>query len=156
LLSAESGTQYHHVFAARQELRSLRVLRLDPEALRQPSSVNASRFLSPNRSNLPTTLARMQAEDKFALNDVSLDLANLVPDLVGLELKEDEYRNEYTIWAKYMDGRSYSSRVLSDGTLRLLALATLKNDPQFRGVLCVEEPDSGVHPEYLSKVAHLL
>ena len=35
----------------------------------------------------------------------------------------------------------FSSRVLSDGTLRMLALATLKNDPEHQGVLCFEEPE---------------
>jgi predicted ATPase len=156
LLSAELGPEYHHILAARQELRSVRFFHLNPEALRQPSSTKAPRFLLPDGGNLPTTLARMQTEDKFALNDVSLDLANLVPDLVEIGLQEDKYRNEYMLWAKYMDERSYSSRVLSDGTLRLLALTALKNDPQFHGVLCLEEPENGVHPSYFTKIARLL
>jgi hypothetical protein len=46
--------------------------------------------------------------------------------------------------------------VLSDGTLRMLALATLKNDPQQRGVLCFEEPENGVHPFRLKNIAYLL
>jgi hypothetical protein len=98
----------------------------------------------------------MQAEDKFTLDDVSRDMANLVPDLTGIELKKDEVRNEYTVWANYQDGRSFSSRVLSDGTLQLLALATLKNDLQLHGVLCFEEPENGVNPAYLKDIAHLL
>jgi hypothetical protein len=46
--------------------------------------------------------------------------------------------------------------VLSDGTLRLLALVTLKNDPQHRGVLCFEEPENGVHPFRLKNLAENL
>src|SRR5205085_3409785 len=79
----------------------------------------------------------------------------LVPDLINIELKKDEVRNEYTIWATYQDGSSLSSRVLSDGTLRLLAIVTLKNDLQFHGVLCFEEPENGVHSSYLIDIAHL-
>ena len=41
--------------------------------------------------------------------------------------------------------RSFSSRVISDGTLRLLALLTVLNDPNRGGVLCFEEPENGVH-----------
>jgi predicted ATPase len=39
----------------------------------------------------------------------------------------------------------FSSRVISDGTLRLLALLTILNDPRRRGTLCFEEPENGVH-----------
>ena len=39
----------------------------------------------------------------------------------------------------------FSSRVISDGTLRLLALLTVLNDPRRRGILCFEEPENGVH-----------
>jgi predicted ATPase len=54
------------------------------------------------------------------------------------------------------DQTIFSSRVLSDGTLRMLALATLKNDPQHKGVLCFEEPENGVHPSRLKNIASLL
>jgi predicted ATPase len=156
VLSSVSTTNYPHIFAAREELRSLRFLHLNPEVLRQPGSIKDPRFLTQDGRNLPTTLVRMQAEDEFAVNDVSLDLANLVPDLTDIELKRDEVRNEYTIWANYMDGRSFSSRVLSDGTLRLPALTILRNDPQFHGILCIEEPENGVNPRYLKKIGRLL
>ena len=35
--------------------------------------------------------------------------------------------------------------MISDGTLRLLALLTVLNDPARRGTLCFEEPENGVH-----------
>ncbi len=155
-LSSAISFNYPHLLAAHQDLRALNFLHLHPDSLRKSSSVFGPGFLLSDGSNLPTTLARMLKEDKFALAGISRDLANLVPDLTTIELKEDESRNEYTIWATYQDGRSFSSRVLSDGTLQLLALVALKNDPQFSGVLCFEEPENGVHPSYLTAIAHLL
>jgi len=155
LLSSRHLASYH-AFAAREKLRAMRFLHLNPAALRQPSSANAPWFLSSDGGNLPTTLARMQTKDNFALTDVSMTLSSLVPDLIDIELKKDQVRNEYTIWVKYVDGRVLSSRVLSDGTLQLLALATLKCDSQFRGVLCFEEPENAIHPSYLTNIAHLL
>ena len=156
ILSRIVDTEYPYVFATGEELRSLRFFHLNPDVLRQPSSTKAPQDLSSDGGNLPTALARMQAEDKFALTDISRDMANLVPDLTGIELKKDEVRSEYTVWANYQDGHSFSSRVLSDGTLQLLALATLKNDQQLQGVLCFEEPENGVNPAYLKDIAHLL
>jgi predicted ATPase len=156
VLSTMLSSNHSHAFAARQEFRSLRFLHLNPEVLRQPSSTKAQRFLSSNGSNLPTTLARIEKEDKFALVDISRDMANLVPGIVSIRVEQDRPSDKYVIHAETADGRSFSSQVLSDGTLRLLALATLRNDSQFHGVLCLEEPENGVHPFRLKNMARML
>ena len=90
------------------------------------------------------------------MNDVSRDLANPVPGILKIEIEKDQPCNRYVIWAKTQDGRSFPARVLSDGTLRLLALVTLRNDLQHRGVLCFEEPENGVHPFRLKNMVQLL
>lgn len=156
VLSGVTNTEFPHAFAAREEMRNWRFLQLNPEVLRFPSSMLASPFISPEGNNLATTLARMQAEDPFSLNDVSSDLANLVPGILKIEVEKDQARNQYIVKATMQDRSSFSSRVLSDGTLRMLVLATLKNDPQYHGVLCFEEPENGVHPFRLKNMAHLL
>jgi hypothetical protein len=156
VMSRVDDTDHPHILAAREELRSLRFLHLNPEALRQSSSAKALSFLSQDGKNMPTTLARMQAEDEFALTDVSRDMANLVPGILKIRVEQDKPSDKYVIYAETSDQRSFSSQVLSDGTLRLLALATLRNDPQFHGVLCLEEPENGVEPLHLNKMARLL
>jgi predicted ATPase len=156
ILSGVTNTEFPHAFAARKEMRSWQFLQLNPETLRQPSSMMAPPYLAADGSNLPSVLARMEAEDPLIVNDISRDLANLVPGILKVKLEKDEPRNRYLIWAETQDGRSFSSQVLSDGTLRLLALVTLKNDPQHRGVLCFEEPENGIHPFRLRNLVHLL
>ena len=73
-----------------------------------------------------------------------------------MEVQTDEARGESTVSVRMQDNRAFSSYVLSDGTLRLLALITLKNDPHYRGMLCLEEPENGVHPLRLKDLAQLL
>ena len=51
------------------------------------------------------------------------------------------------------DGVRFSSRVVSDGTLRILALLTALHDPRRRGLVCFEEPENGIHP---ARVKHLI
>jgi hypothetical protein len=46
--------------------------------------------------------------------------------------------------------------VASDGTLRVLALLTALYDPRYRGVLCFEEPENGVHPAQLRRLVRFL
>ena len=156
VLSSVINTEFPHAFAARQEMRRWRFLHLDPEALREPSSMLAEPYVTAEGRNLPGALARLQSEDSTLLNDISRDLANLVPGILEVTVEKDQPRNRYILWARIEDQRAFSSRVLSDGTLRLLALVTFKNDPQHNGVLCFEEPENGVHPFRLKNMARLL
>ena len=150
------GAEYVSISAVRAEMSSWQFVHLDPEALREISSLKAPRTLSPRGNNLASTLIRMQAEDKFTLGDVSRDMANLVPGIRKIRVERDKIGDRFVIYADTTDQRVFSSQVLSDGTLRLLALATLKNDPQLHGILCLEEPENGVSPLHLERMARLL
>ncbi|MBP7960847.1 MAG: AAA family ATPase [Caldilineaceae bacterium] len=156
LLSGALNTEFPHAFAAREEMRAWRFLQLNPEELRKPSSMVGPQAMAADGRYLAATLARLQANDPTILSDISLDLANLVPGLVRVEVERDEKRDQFVVWAWMEDGRRFSSRVLSDGTLRMLTLVTLKYDPEHRGVLCFEEPENGVHPYRLAKIAETL
>jgi predicted ATPase len=156
VLSSVTDTSFPHTVAVREEMRSWHFLQLNPEVLRQPGPMLETSFVAPDGSHLPNALARLKAEDAFLLTDISRDMANLVSGIVKVDVEEDRSSDRYVIYIKTEDGRSFSSRVLSDGTLRLLTLVTLKNDPLHRGVLCFEEPENGVHPSRLTQVAHLL
>jgi hypothetical protein len=54
------------------------------------------------------------------------------------------------------DRNVHAARALSDGTLRFLALAILKMDPDAKGLLCFEEPENGIHPERIPAMLRLL
>jgi predicted ATPase len=158
ILSGVTSAEFPHLYALREELRSWRFLHLNPEGLRQPSpSLSPDRLLHDGR-NLATVLARIRnetrTEDRPAgvIPDVSATLAQLVPGVRSIEIAEDERKKEYRIDIGMQDGHTYPSRVLSDGTLRLLALVALMNDPRERGLLCFEEPENGVHPFRLGQL----
>ena len=54
------------------------------------------------------------------------------------------------------DGTTHAAKALSDGTLRFLALAVLEADPKATGLLCLEEPENGIHPERIVAMLTLL
>ena len=155
VLSGVSKIDFPHVFAARSALQSLQFLHLDAQALRHPSSLTDPSTLALNGEYLPATLARIKGEDPLAFHLISLNLAGLV-DIMNIDVERDQVHGEYRILARSSDNRTFPATLLSDGTLRLLALATMSNDPQLRGTLCIEEPENGVHPLHLQKIAHLL
>ncbi len=152
VLSSITSAEFPHLYALREEMRSWRFLQLDPNALRRPSSTTAALELEPDGANLATVLARIQAETatetrpKGDLADIAADLTSLIPGVVGVSIEEDEKNREYRIDIDMRDGHPFSSRVVSDGTLRVLALLTLLHDPKHRGLVCFEEPENGVHP----------
>lgn len=156
VLNVVKGAEFAAISAVRAEMMAWKFVHLDPDELRKPNSTKAPRTLSPRGNNLASTLVRMQAEDKFALSNVSRDMVNLVPGVLKIRVDRDKIGDRYVVCAEMNDKRFFSSQVLSDGTLRLLALATLKNDPQLRGILCLEEPENGVSPSHLERMAHLL
>ena len=156
VLSGIQNTEFPHAFAVAEEMRGWRFLQLNPEVLRLPSPMTAPTRLAADGRYLPNVLARMEAADSMLLADVSLDLANRVPGILKIEVEEDRKLEQYVIWARTEDGRRFSSRVLSDGTLRMLALIALNSDPEHEGLLCFEEPENGVHPLRLTSMTHLL
>jgi len=156
VLSGVVNTEFPHAFAAREEMRYWRFLQLNPEVLREPGPMLAKPVIATDGDNLPAALARMTSEDAHLMSDVARDLANLVPGIVSVRIEEDRPRDRFVVKVGMQDGSEFSSRVLSDGTLRLLALVALKNDPSYSGVLCFEEPENGVHPFRIRNMVELL
>lgn len=156
LLNQMKGAEYVHISAVRAEMASWRCLHLDPEALRQPNTTRSPRMLSARGNHLASTLARLQTEDASALNNISRDMAHFVPGMQKIRVDRESASKQYSIKAIMCDQQVFRSQVLSDGTLRLLALSTLKNDPEVHGVLCLEEPENGVSPAHVERMIRLL
>lgn len=152
VLYSITNAEFPLLFALREEMRHWRLLQLDPALLRRPTPVTASDVLEADGSNLAAVLARMKADTRTeaqpagVLSDIAATLNNLVSGVRRLDADLHDASREYRIELTMRDGLPFSSRVLSDGTLRILALLTLLHDPGHRGVLCFEEPENGVHP----------
>jgi predicted ATPase len=66
-----------------------------------------------------------------------------------------EDRHRY-LMADYAGGLEVPQWMVSDGTLRLLALTLLAYLPDFHGVYLVEEPEVGLHPTAIETVMQSL
>ncbi len=152
VLSSITSAEYRHLYALREEMRSWCFLQLNPTVMRRASSTVAPDSLEADGNNLATVLARIRAltatdhRPKGAIADIAADLASLIPSVKALEIKEDIPNREFYLEILQRDGLRFSSRVVSDGTLRVLALLTMLHDPRRRGLICLEEPENGVHP----------
>ncbi len=162
LYGVTNAAEFPHLFALREEMRFWRLLQLDPVLLRKPAPATATDVLSADGSNLAAVLAQLKVETATStqpdgvLSDIAAELNNLIAGVTKLDAQLHPASREYRIALTMRDGLPFSSRVVSDGTLRVLALLTLLHDPRHRGLICFEEPENGVHPARLRQLVQCL
>lgn len=154
--------QFLHLFALREALSSTRHLHLETSRARLPSDLLDKGEMSPDGANLAAVLARIREDTRSddrpegLLADIRRDLNELVPGTRDLEVVRNDAAKQYQVFVSMTDEARFSSRVLSDGTLRLLALLTYLHDPKRSGVLCFEEPENGIHEGRIPALVSLL
>lgn len=151
IVSGANSSSHPTALAARSELRSWRLLQLEPTALRRSDDFGDDPYITPTGEHLPGALMRI---DNHA--EVSLRLSELLPDIVSVNVDADEKRQVKTLLLTMKDKETYTASSLSDGTLRFLALAVLALDPEFGGLLCMEEPENGIHPSRIPQMLELV
>jgi predicted ATPase len=154
--------EFPHLFALRAELAGITFLQLEASAERRPSDALAPEELLPDGSNIAKVLARIEAETRTPerpQGDLTL-IRNRLESLIGgvdaLRVERDTVGRSYRLFVRMKDEGEFSSSVLSDGTLRLLALATYLQDPRRASVLLFEEPENGVHERRIEKLVSML
>jgi predicted ATPase len=146
---------YPHVVALAQELRSWRFFHFEPDALREPSPAMDILELETSGRGLSgfyDTLAN-RSKSRFKLAERALTRG--IPEASGIKVLDTGDRRRLLAIVRN-DGREFTARVLSDGTLRFLALLALAYAPQPPGLVCFEEPENGVHPGKLPFVVDTL
>ena len=158
VLGSINSVDFPHVFAAKEEMHSWRFMQLNPEELRKPTVQDAkmSYEITHNGANLASALYRMKMEDEYVLIEISRQMIKFLPEYVKVDVINDEANKQFVIKLKHKDGKEFSSRVLSEGTLRLLALSIMQFDDQYIGLLCFEEPENGIHPQRIKLMTQLL
>jgi predicted ATPase len=168
LVSLEKAFGNPTILAARREMQSWRLLQLEPAALREVDDLGAPASLGANGSHLPATLFRLAHSDhpssgngsEMTTDQVYGQIAVRLSELIGgvreVWVDSDEKRQSLTVMVSDRTGTLHPARALSDGTLRFLALAVLELDPKAQGLICLEEPENGIHPDRIPAMLRLL
>lgn len=143
------------VLAVRREMQNWRKLALEPSAMRAPDDVSEQRPVASDGAHLPIALSRLLEQDDGAADDVRA-IAMSLTDVSAVRADVDLGRRLVTLEARLGDGDFLPARVLSEGTLRFLALAILRLDPSYSRLLCMEEPENGIHPAKIPEIVDLL
>ena len=158
VLSSINSVDFPHVFAAKLEIQSWNFLQLNPNELRKPTlqEPGIEDKITPSGRNLAAALFRIYKTDNYNLVEISRKLNSFLPHFTEVIVIDDKANRQYIINLKSEDGKEFSSRVLSEGTLRLLTLCILEFDDKHSGLICFEEPENGVHPFRIKAMAELL
>ncbi|MDI9878423.1 AAA family ATPase [Flectobacillus longus] len=157
VLSSFDTIDFPHVLAAKEEMRSWKFLQLNPEDLRQATSKNrGGDSITTSGKNLAAALFRIKQIDEYSLKEISRKLNTFLPNFTEVDVIDDNENKQYLIKLKDVDKKEFSSRVLSEGTLRILALCILEFDDRHTGLLCFEEPENGIHPFRIKAMTNLL
>ena len=147
------------ILAARREMEKWRLLSLEPSAMRRPDRLGRDPVVvSDNGAHLAATVNRLketEGADGSVVARISSRLAELVP-VTSVDVVRDDVREQLTLSVTEAGGQQFAANAISDGTLRFLALAVLAEDPEAKGLICIEEPENGLHPERLTSMANLI
>jgi predicted ATPase len=165
-LSSPTLVSQPTIYLARREMQSWRLLHLEPSALRKPDSFTDSGNLETNGAHLPATIERLlrtpvENEDAEVTRGkvqagISNRLAELIENVGQVYIDRDKGRQRLTLYLRHLDGTTHPAHALSDGTLRFLALAVLAMDRTDEGLICLEEPENGLHPGNIRAMLQLL
>jgi predicted ATPase len=142
----------------RSELSAWQTYYLDPRlAMREPQPPREVSDIGPRGEWLAPFLYRLKESDSHRKNFLAIGraLRSAIPSVEGLDVDLDPRRGTLDIVIQ-QDGTPYSSRVISEGTLRVLALCCIAGNPWPGELVAFEEPENGVHPRRIEVIASLL
>jgi len=126
-----------------------------PDAMRQPADAYDTEALTEDGRNLGAVLGRVWAVPARK-SAFEADVAAVLPDVREIDVVQDEDRAQWDIWIQHKHEPRMAPRVVSGGTLRVLALLAAAHDQAHPGVLMVEEPENGLHPNRVPRLLERL
>lgn len=153
-----TSVDFPHILAAKKEMLSWNFMQLNPEILREPTRQDTGfrDTIGHSGEYLAAALYRIREEDAYNLVLISRKLSSFLPDFKQVDVVDDAANKQFVIKLTNSNGEVFSSRVLSEGTLRILTLCILLYDNRHQGLLCFEEPENGIHPYRIRSMVQLL
>ena len=164
LSTANNAAEHRTLVLARKEMMGWTQFQLEPSALRSPDPFHAPRRVTHNGAHLPGALFGLgkdaERDTRATTADVYQQVANRLAELFEnvrtLTVDEDQKREQYSIVLTDLQGAEHLASSLSDGTLRFLALTILEASEHGPTLLCLEEPENGIHPDRIPAMIQLL
>ncbi|HKH43198.1 MAG TPA: AAA family ATPase [Thermoanaerobaculia bacterium] len=158
-LNIATGPHYPRLYLLREHIRSWRfygAFALAKEKMRQLAFIEQEPVLREDGGNLSSVLHYLLTEQRPAFDELQQHLRSIIPGFRGLSVKARGGPGQVmAFWQEEGVDEDLSLADLSDGTLHLLCWITLCVHPHPPDLICIDEPDQGVHPRTLPLLAGL-
>ncbi len=124
---------------------------LDSQHIKLASPPGQGKQFRTDGANLPWVISELKkSAEQFSRWIAHVQTA--LPDIVDIEVVEREDDKHRYLRILYEGHIRVPSWLVSDGTLRLLALTLPAYLPEFVGAYLIEEPENGIHPRAVETV----
>lgn len=129
--------------------------RIANDKIRRPVPIEQEPLLNEDVGNLSAVLFYLMTEHRHPFEMLQSALRSMIPGYEGLSVKARGRGEVIAFWKEQGIDRELSLADLSDGILRLLCWVVLCVQPNPPSLICIDEPDQGVHPRTLPILAGL-
>ncbi|MHA3789230.1 AAA family ATPase [Flavobacterium hauense] len=127
--------------------------------LRSMCQINDNVYLKENGSNLPAFLYYLQQIEPKSFKKIEKLINSIAPFFDRFDLKPDRL-NPSMITLEWIEKNHpdnyFNATHFSDGTIRFIALATLLMQPNLPKTIIIDEPELGLHPFAINKLAGII
>jgi len=125
---------------------------LNSAKLRKMSAPGQGKGFATDGANLPWVIEDMRENHPVQFKRWVEHLATALPDVEDITIGVQPDTNSRYLKIRYTGGLEVPSWMVSDGTLRMLALTLPAYIPDYSGVFLIEEPENGIHPRAIETV----
>ncbi|MGA8740725.1 MAG: AAA family ATPase, partial [Terracidiphilus sp.] len=142
-----------------QEWTLYRDVDVGPQSpVRQPDLIRFGIRLLPNGANLSSVLYSIRERHPDDWEEILELMKTAQPDFLGLRVLAEGGDGSLLLrwFEQRFEQQGVSANLLSDGTLKLLCLVAILKNPDPPPLICIDEPELGLHPDWIEIVAELL
>ncbi len=123
--------------------------------IRQPASYGTETKLLPDGQNLMTILNHIKNNYSLSYNQIEESIKKIHPYFKDINFAFLGSKLYLVLREEYLT-RSVSIEHISDGTLRYLLLLSVLFNPEKGRLLCIDEPETGLHPDMINTIANAI
>jgi len=148
--------RYYPLFTLKTAIEKLLVYNYFDTTLKSPirqlSTYTIEKRLLPNGENLVQLLLRMKNHHALDYEKIEEFLSNVNPMFKDISYDNIGSKSLLVLREKRL-AKSVSIEHLSDGTLRFLLLLSILYNPDRGSLVCIDEPEIGLHPDMINTIA---
>lgn len=126
--------------------------------LKQPAKLRDNVYLREDGSNLAAFLYWISQKHPSNFKLIEFSIRSIAPFFDKFDLHSDNTNSDliFLSWKEKNSDERFDANNLSDGSIRFMALTTLLLQPNPPKTIIIDEPELGLHPSAINKLASMI